>query len=221
MFKAQDNLPSLPDYVRALKCAVEVSYFLTVRNVSGSYEDHRYIWIWMLLQARLRPSRMAHTVGVFLAILVSRPSSPRPSASATNGIDDEEKRKAEKKAKKAAAKAKSEQAAKKCKWVEVSYSAVCSISNILETAANPPPSKGNEDEPPPAKDEDPNGDTLAATKTPLEDALKFLRILQESSSSDPDVWLLSYKVATRRSEFLWIARSSWFYIVADFSFGIF
>jgi peptide alpha-N-acetyltransferase len=103
----------------------------------------------------------------------------KPAAS--NGADDAEaeleRKKAAKKAKKAAEKAAAEAASK-------------------EKPNAPKPAEG------PVKkvDEDPNGEKLAATKTPLEDALKFLNPLLEFSPKLVEGQLLGFEVQLRRGK---------------------
>lgn len=44
-------------------------------------------------------------------------------------------------------------------------------------------------------DEDPNGDKLAATNSPLEEARKFVSHLERQAASRLETWLLSFDVA--------------------------
>jgi N-alpha-acetyltransferase 15/16, NatA auxiliary subunit len=61
----------------------------------------------------------------------------------------------------------------------------------------------NEDkalEPPPAKDEDPDGSKLLAAPDALELAAKFLSPIAAIVKDNFDVWIATYDVAMRRSE---------------------
>jgi peptide alpha-N-acetyltransferase len=71
------------------------------------------------------------------------------------------------------------------------------------------PPTSNEDkalEPPPVKDEDPDGSKLLASPDALELAAKFLSPVVALVKDNLDVWILTYDVAIRRSEFISTAR---------------
>jgi N-alpha-acetyltransferase 15/16, NatA auxiliary subunit len=89
-------------------------------------------------------------------------------------LDETERKKATKKAKKAARKA-GEQAAQQA---------------AVETK-----------DPSAKKDDDPNGEQLVKTDKPLDDALKFLKPLQELSPTLLETQLLAFDVHFRRGRF--------------------
>jgi len=90
-----------------------------------------------------------------------------------DGINDAEKKKAAKKAKKAAKKAEEQ-------------------ANAAATAA------GTGDQKDAKKDEDPKGEKLVKTDKPLEEAVKFLKPLQEFSPNVIETQLLAFDVHFRR-----------------------
>lgn len=59
-------------------------------------------------------------------------------------------------------------------------------------------SDGKKDEQP-VPDEDPLGQTLLKTETPLEDALKLWRHLEKMANKRVDVWTTGYDIFVRRS----------------------
>lgn len=114
------------------------------------------------------------------------------SSNGVNGIDGQkahgedaaEKKKAAKRAKKEAQKAEREAAEKAAKQ-----------------DPNKASVKGKDNEEAKKKDEDPNGLKLAATNTPLEDAMKFLVPMLQFSPKNIDGQIAGFDVYIRRSEF--------------------
>lgn len=51
-------------------------------------------------------------------------------------------------------------------------------------------------------DEDPNGQKLAATATPLQEAMKFLAPLERQAASRVETWLLAFDVALAGSKWI-------------------
>jgi NMDA receptor-regulated protein 1 len=71
------------------------------------------------------------------------------------------------------------------------------------------PPTSNEDkalEPPPVKDEDLDGSKLLASPDALELAAKFLSPVVAIVKDNIDVWIATYDVAIRRSEFIFTAQ---------------
>ncbi|KAL8280686.1 hypothetical protein RQP46_007009 [Phenoliferia psychrophenolica] len=56
-------------------------------------------------------------------------------------------------------------------------------------------------------DQDPNGDKLLATETPLDVALTFLRPLEKAAGGEVGTWVLSFEVAIRREKYLQALRA--------------
>lgn len=55
-------------------------------------------------------------------------------------------------------------------------------------------------------DEDPKGEKLAATATPLEEARKFVEPLERQAASRIETWLLSFDVAFAGRELILLNR---------------
>ncbi|WFD31251.1 hypothetical protein MSPP1_002285 [Malassezia sp. CBS 17886] len=68
-------------------------------------------------------------------------------------------------------------------------------------------SDASSDEPQPPKDPDPRGERLVSTKTPLDDAHKFIRRLQETSPEQIDTWVTTFDVAIRQRKWLLALRA--------------
>jgi peptide alpha-N-acetyltransferase len=119
-------------------------------------------------------------VRVFL-LLADDPSLAMTKANGTDNLDPAERKKAQKKARKEAERLEKEAAEKKA-------------------AAAKKPATGADGEPK-KEDPDPKGEKLVQTKTPLEDAMKFLSPLLEFSSKNVEAQILGFEVFMRRSKF--------------------
>ncbi|KAM7211676.1 N-alpha-acetyltransferase 15, NatA auxiliary subunit [Rhypophila decipiens] len=126
------------------------------------------------------------------AVKIYLPMHDKPHASnGVNGADGQkgdaaEKKKAAKKAKKEAQKAEREAAEK--------------ASKQDPNKASSSKTKDNEDAK--KKDDDPNGLKLAATSTPLEDAMKFLGPVLEFNPKNIDGQIVGFDVYIRRKKYL-------------------
>ena len=138
----------------------------------------------------LHPRRQVHPS---LSLSTKQTINTHPPASLNE-------KKAKKKAKKAAIKMQEE--AKKGSFDLHTF--VCSTSKLAFPHVPPTVSATpNEDkalEPPPAKDDDPNGSKLLAAPDALELAAKFLSPIAAVVKDNFDVWIATYDVAIRRSE---------------------
>ncbi|WVQ81930.1 hypothetical protein IAT38_004057 [Cryptococcus sp. DSM 104549] len=61
---------------------------------------------------------------------------------------------------------------------------------------------GDKKEEPPLPDEDPNGSKLLKTETPLDDALKLWKPLEQMASSRVEVWTTGYEIFIRKKLYL-------------------
>lgn len=75
----------------------------------------------------------------------------------------------------------------------------CSFLIFAAKVEEPKKPAGDEDAPVPPKDDDPDGSKLLNTKTPLEDALKFVQVLQQRADKRIETWFATFEIAIRQS----------------------
>ncbi|CAD6919611.1 unnamed protein product [Tilletia laevis] len=139
-----------------------------------------------------------------------------PSSSAASGQGSgsgkdmsEEARKAAKKAKKAEAKAAEDAAAaaaaaEKAKAEASKKKDKKANGNAAAAAAA---AAAEEDEPAVPKDEDPEGVALLANEKPLDEAERFVKVLQTRADQRVETWFATFEVAIRRKAWLAAARA--------------
>lgn len=104
-------------------------------------------------------------------------AAPPADAAGGSQLSEEEQRKAAQKARKAEARAAEARAA--------------------EPKAPPPKQPANDDPDAPPRDPDPYGEALAASASPLQDAHRFARMLQEAAPRHLGTWLSVFELALR------------------------
>ncbi|WFD33500.1 hypothetical protein MCUN1_000313 [Malassezia cuniculi] len=125
-------------------------------------------------------------------------------------VDAAEARKAAQKARKAEArKAEAQGAPAAAAGAAAGAAATASATNASTTSASASASAAaaNSDEPPAPQDPDPKGETLVATETPLEDAHRYVRLLQEEAPEQIETWLAVYEVAVREKRWNLLLRA--------------
>ncbi|KAK0523394.1 hypothetical protein OC842_006160 [Tilletia horrida] len=140
------------------------------------------------------------------SLRVPKPSASSGSAGSAEGQTDEE-RKAAKKAKKAEAKAAEEAAAAAAaatasgKKGDKKDKKGAANGNAAAAAA------AEEDEPVVLKDEDPEGLKLLKNEKPLDEAERYVKVLQVRADQRIETWLATFEVAIRRKAWLAAARA--------------
>ena len=121
-------------------------------------------------------------IETYVALYDAKAAVAAPAPTETGAADDPEARKAAQKARK-------------------------SEARKPEPAPAPKPAPTT-DEPPPPQDPDPNGETLVATDSPLVDAHRYVRLLQEAAPEQLDTWLAAFEVAVREKRWNLVLRAA-------------
>lgn len=201
-------------YTRQEKFALALKRYHQIFNIfaeieEDQYDFHSYCLRKMTLRAyvdllrymdqlRSHPRYYAAAKGaieIYLKIHDNPSVVPPPL---TNGAAEAVEAEAEKKRKEALAKAKEVEEEKKKK---------AATKDKGKKAANKKVVVEEEEVVPPVVDLDPRGDELLQTKTPLEEALKFLKPLEKAASANIGTWVLSFEVAIRREKYLQALRA--------------
>ncbi|KAE8213954.1 hypothetical protein CF327_g2578 [Tilletia walkeri] len=132
-----------------------------------------------------------------------RKASKSGEGSGTGGKEmTDEERKAAKKAKKAEAKAAEDAAAAAAAATAAAAKSKKGNGNAAAAAA-----AAEEEEPAVLKDEDPEGVTLISNEKPLDEAEKYVKVLQTRAEQRVETWLATFEVAIRRKAWLAAARA--------------
>ncbi|KAN0060410.1 hypothetical protein ACQY0O_007740 [Thecaphora frezii] len=125
--------------------------------------------------------------------------SAADGAADANGLTEEERKKAAKKAKKAEIKAAEEAARKKA----------AEEAEAKKKKGGDKDAKKDDDEAaaPVNEDQDPKGLKLLQNATPIKEAERFVRVLQQRAPRRIETWLATYEVAVRQELYLVAARA--------------